>query len=120
MFPRFVDEVGNRDLMKEVSEEELKMVMGSFQKDKSLGPNGWTIDFFLALFDILGLDLLQVIEDSRSSGWIPASFNTTFIALIPKSDNAKTLTDFRPISLCNCVYKIISKVIAVRLKAILS
>ena len=68
----------------------------------------------------MGMDLLQVLEDSRSSGWIPASFNTTFIALIPKSDNARTLNDFMPISLCNCVYKIISKVIAVRLKSILS
>ena len=66
MFPRFVDEAGNRDLMKEVSKEELKKVMGSFQKDKSPGPDGWTIDFFLDLFDILGKDLLQVIEDSRS------------------------------------------------------
>ena len=58
MFPHFVDEAGNRDLMKEVSEEELKEVMGSFQKDKSLGPYGWTIDFFLDLFDILGQDIL--------------------------------------------------------------
>ena len=63
---------------------------------------------------------MLVIEDSRSSGWIPASFNSTFIALIPKSDNPLTLNDFRPISLCNCVYKIISKVIAMRLKPILS
>ena len=61
-----------------------------------------------------------MIEDSRSSGWIPASFNSTFIALIPKSDNASSLNEFRPISLCNCVYKIISKVIAKRLKVILS
>ena len=112
MFPRYVDEAGNRDLMKEVMEEELKKVMGSFQKDKSPGPDGWTIDFFLDLFDFLGKDLLQVIEDSRTSGWIPASFNSTFIALIPKYDNPLSLNDYRPISLCNCIYKIISKVIA--------
>ena len=120
MFPHFVDEGGNRDLMREVIEEELKKVMGSFQKDKIPGPDGWPIDFFLDLYDILGKDLLQVIEDSRTSGWIPASFNSTFIALIPKSDNPLTLNDFRPISLCNCVYKIISKVIALRMKSILS
>ena len=58
MFPCFVDDAGNRDLMKEVSEEELKEVMGNFQKDKSPGLDGWTIDFFLDLFDILGKDLL--------------------------------------------------------------
>ena len=120
MFPRFVDEEDNRDLLKELTEEELKDVLGSFQKDKSPGPDGWTIDFFLGLFDFLGRDLLKVVEDSRLAGWIPASFNSTFIALIPKSDNATSLNDFRLISLCNCVYKIISKVIALRLKTILS
>ena len=61
MFPRFVEEEDNRELMKEVSEDELKEVLGSFQKDKSPGPDGWTIDFFLDLFDILGRDLLMVI-----------------------------------------------------------
>ena len=39
--------------MKEVSEEELKEVLGSFQKDKSPGTDGWTIEFFLDLFEIL-------------------------------------------------------------------
>ena len=58
MFPCFVEEEGNRALMREVTEEELKKVMGNFQKDKSPGPDGWTIDFFLDLFDILGKDLL--------------------------------------------------------------
>ena len=58
LFPHFVDEGGNLDLMKEVSEEELKQVMGSFQKDKSPGPDGWTIEFFLDLFEILGRDIL--------------------------------------------------------------
>ena len=43
MFPRFVDEEGNRFLMRETSEEELKAVLQSFQKDKSPGPDGWTI-----------------------------------------------------------------------------
>jgi len=119
-FPRFVDEEGNRDLMAEISEEELKVVLGSFQKDKSPGPDGWSIEFFLDLFDLLGNDLLAVLEDSRTSGRFPASFNSTFIALIPKSDNALALNEYRPISLCNCIYKIISKVIARRLKRVLS
>lgn len=120
MFPRFVDEDGNRELMKAISEEELKEVLGSFQKDKSPGPDGWMIEFFLDLFEFLGPDLMAVIEDSRVSGRIPASFNSTFIALIPKADNAESLNEYRPISLCNCIYKIFSKVIARRLKRILS
>jgi len=120
MFPRFVDDEGNMHLMREASEEELKEVLLSFQKDKSPGPDGWSIEFFLELFEILGVDLLKVVEDTRTSGRIPASFNSTFLALIPKSDSPQTLNDFRPISLCNCIYKIVSKFIAKRLKVILS
>lgn len=120
LFPRFVEEEGNRALMREVSEEELKKVLSSFQKDKSPGPDGWSIEFFLDLFEVLGNDLRQVVEDSRITGQIPTSFNSTFIALIPKSDNTLSLNEFRPISLCNCIYKVISTIIARRLKVILS
>ena len=48
------------------------------------------------------------------------TFNSTFIALIPKVDNPKSLHDFRPISLCTCIYKVITKVISRRLKDLLS
>ena len=40
--------------MEEVSEGELKEVLQRFQKDKSSGPDGWTIEFFIDLFDLLG------------------------------------------------------------------
>ena len=60
------------------------------------------------------------MEDTIISGRIPASFNSTFIALIPKVNNHVSLNDFRPISLCSCIYKVVSKVITHRLKRILS
>jgi hypothetical protein len=106
--------------MEEVTIEELKEVMRSFQKDKSPGPYGWTIEFVLGFFDLLGQDILKLVEEIRITGQMPLSLNSTFIALIPKKDNPDTLDDFRPISLCNCIYKIVSKIVARRVKRILS
>ena len=107
VFSLFVGVEENLALMEEVIEEELKMALQSFQKDKSLGPDGWTIEFFIELYELLGDDILKVVEHSHLSGRISACFNSTFIALIPKVDNPKTLHDFRPISLCNYIYKVI-------------
>jgi hypothetical protein len=119
-FPRLVGEEENERMYREVSREELLYVLNSFKKDRSPGPDGWTVEFYIEFFDLLGEDLLRVVEEVRTSGRVPVSFNSTFIALIPKVDCPETFEGFRPISLCNCIYKIISKVIVVRLKTVLS
>jgi len=60
-----------------------------------------------------------VVEDSRKNKTILKVLNTSFIALLLKQENAITPDRFRPIALCNVVYKIISKVIANILKPLL-
>jgi hypothetical protein len=65
-------------------------------------------------------DLLAMVEETRTSGHIAGSINSTFLALIPKNNKPQQFGDYRPISLCNLVYKVISKVIANRIKPILS
>ena len=62
VFPRFVGEEENLSLMEEVSEEELKLALQSFQKDKSPRPDGWTIEFFTELYELLGDEILKVVE----------------------------------------------------------
>eukprot|EP00253_Pinus_taeda_P005605 PITA_05605 len=102
------------------TEDELHGVLKAFSKDKCPGPDGWTIEFFLHFFDLIKQDLIRMIEDSRISGRIHPHTSSTLIALIPKKRDADTFSDYRPISLCNISFKIISKIIAERIKGTLA
>lgn len=59
------------------------------------------------------------MEESHTLRWMYPSLNATFIALIPKVEESNTPEKYRPIALCNIIYKIVSKVIACRLKPLL-
>eukprot|EP00253_Pinus_taeda_P002268 PITA_02268 len=119
-FPRFVEGEEAEDLFREVTKEEVESIIKSMAKDKSPSPNGWTVELFIHFFELIGDELTKVVEESRRKGEVYSPFNATFIALIPKNEAPESFEDFRPISLCNCIYKIIAKTIAVRLKPILS
>jgi hypothetical protein len=119
LFPSFVSAVEAADLYKPVTLSEIKQILVQFNSERSPGPDGWTTEFFCFFFDLVGLDLLQMVEDSRITGKIVGSLNSTFLVLIPKESNPLSFSDFRPISLCNLIYKLISKVISNRIKPFL-
>ena len=78
--------------------KEVEDVLKGFKKDKSPWIDGWPVDFCLHFFDLLGQDILNVIEHSRIEGRVIGALNATFITLIPKCDKPSTLAEFRPIS----------------------
>jgi hypothetical protein len=86
---------------------------------KAPGPDGFTVEFFKACWKIVEHDVYRVVEESRRSASILKALNATMITLIPKENEATTPDCYRPIALCNVVYKIICKVIETRLKTLL-
>ena len=64
-FPSSITAEENRDLMKPVTLEEIKFILTKSKNDKSPGPDGILVEVYRALFDVMGLDLLRVIEESR-------------------------------------------------------
>jgi hypothetical protein len=60
------------------------------------------------------------MEDNRLRGKVIGAINSTFLTLIPKANTPSSFGDYRPISLYNLCYKLISKIIATRIKPFLS
>eukprot|EP00253_Pinus_taeda_P016062 PITA_16062 len=109
----------NQALSRGISLEEVEEAVKDMPNDKAPGADGFTINFYKAYWDIVIREVWEVVEDSRRSASILKALNSTFLALIPKEEEATTPAKFCPIALCNVLYKIISKVIANRVKPIL-
>lgn len=107
------------ELVRLPTDVEIKHALFGIGKDKSSGPDGYSSGFFKTSWDIVGVDVCNAVREFFTSGCLLRQLNHTIIALIPKSSNASREGDFRPIALCNVVYKIISKLLANRLETVL-
>ena len=87
---------------------------------KSPGKDGFTPEFYLEVFDLLGEDLIESFNAAFRTGRLSISQRRGIINLIPKEDAAQLeLQNWRPISLLNVDYKIASKTIARRIESVL-
>lgn len=92
--------------------EEIKAVVFSLPRNKTAGPDGYSAEFFKACWPVVGGELVEAVMEFFTSGQLLKQWNATTIILIPKIPNTSLTSDFRPISLCNTVYKVISKLLA--------
>lgn len=88
-------------------------------KNKCPGPDGLPVEFYLAAWDVVGADVTKGILYFFSTLHLPRIINSSAIALVPKSQPATLMSDYRPISCCNVLYKCISKMLTARLKLVL-
>ena len=109
----------NAELIAEFRAEEVWNALQQLHPTKSPGPDGISPIFFKNYWDIVGVEVVNCVLNALNSGSMPCGINDTFICFIPKVKSPQKITEFRPISLCNVIYKIMSKILANRLKRIL-
>ena len=115
-----VIEAMRTNLDKPFSSEEVGQAIREMAPLKATRSNGMPPLFFQTYWTNVVMDVTQVVLSCLNSGSILKSINHTFIALIPKLNNLERVSDFRPISFCNVIYKIIIKVITNHLKPMLN
>ena len=100
-------------------DEEIKATLWSLKPFKAPGPDGLHAGFFQRFWLVVGSSVMEEIKLIFAEKRVPDYLNTTHIALIPKIQGPETLGNYRPISLCNTVYKVLTKIIIARLRSYL-
>ncbi|KAL2937830.1 hypothetical protein RDABS01_021279 [Bienertia sinuspersici] len=123
---RVIDSVGsvitenmNRSLTRPFTKDEIHEALRQMHPSKAPGPDGMHAIFYQRFWHIVGDAVVRFIEEILHQGHVPEHTNRTNIALVPKIKNPMNASDFRPISLCNVLYKLVSKCVVLRLKNIL-
>ncbi|GAU34899.1 hypothetical protein TSUD_144300 [Trifolium subterraneum] len=111
-----VTQEDNERLVAPITREELKEALFQMHPDKAPGPDGFNPAFYQHFWEMCGNDIFEAAKEWLDRGFFPSSLNDTNICLIPKCENPVSMKDMRPISLCNVLYKMVSKLLANRLK----
>jgi len=116
---KIISDVDNDFLCSIISETEVLQAISQCGSSKCPGPNNFNFSFVKSNWEIIGRDIVIAIVSFQSTGFVPRGCNASFITSVPKKDNLSNINEFRPISLVGCVYKILFKILANRLKKVL-
>jgi hypothetical protein len=99
--------------------EEVDLALSQMHPLKSPGPDGFAACFYQKHWSSVGPQVRAAVLRFLNTGIMEDELNSTYLALIPKASPSTKVTEFRPNSLCNVLYKLMAKVLANRLKHIL-
>lgn len=119
VIPPLISEEQNSHLCSLPTAEEIKQAVFSLSGNSAPGPDGFTGNFYTYCWDIVGEDIIKAAQ-GFFQGWnLPQGMTSTLICLIPKIKSPSCFADYRPISLCNFSFKVVSKILSNRLQPIL-
>jgi hypothetical protein len=109
---------GLEDLSVPFTKEEIDSVVKTLPIDKAPGPDGFNGQFLKSCWHIIKEDIYQLCFDFYEGNLNLESINMGHITLIPKVSSPENVNEYRPITLLNCVLKLITKLLANRLQKV--
>ncbi|CAL8176297.1 unnamed protein product [Prunus armeniaca] len=104
----------------EVSDVEIQSSLFAIGGLKTPRPYGFPTLFYQNYWDLCSKDIISLVKDCFVRASLPEHLNDTLIALVPKVERPLNMTQLRPISLCNTLYKVVSKILVSRLRRIMT
>ena len=101
------------------SVDEVKNAVWSCDSSKAPGSYGYNMKFIKESWHIIGKEFSGAVIDFFKTSNMQWNFNMTWVTLYPKFDDAQEIKDYHPISMVGCVYKVISKVMSIRLREVM-
>jgi len=120
IWTRLVQENNNMDhISTPLTTQDIDNVVKQMPADKSPGPDGFNGFFIKSCWHIIKEDFYILCFDFFNGDLDLQAINNSFITLVPKVNNPTGVNDFRPISLLNCVLKIITKLMADKVQSVI-
>ncbi|KAJ0520598.1 putative RNA-directed DNA polymerase [Helianthus annuus] len=115
-----LSEVDSAFLVSQFSEEEIKRAVFACGDDKAPGPDGFNFKFIKRYWNLFAQDFVKLVDYFSEHGIINKGAGSSFITLIPKVKDPSGLGDYRPINLIGVISKVISKLLANRLRTVIN
>ena len=108
----------NTNLTRDFTKEEVTIALKQIHPTKALGFDGMSAIFYKKYWNIVGCSITNMVLNVLNNNLSMTELNKTNITLIPKTNNPKRMSEFRPISHYNVVFKLISKALTNKLKTL--
>lgn len=117
--PRLITQEMNDSLLAPVTDSEIKRAVDGLGALKAPGPDGYNGMFFQKHWDIVKGEVCAAVKSFFLNGYLPDIVNEMTVALVPKISLPESIHQLRPISCCNFLPKIISKILVMRMKSMM-
>ncbi|KAJ9560860.1 hypothetical protein OSB04_006020 [Centaurea solstitialis] len=101
------------------SMEEIKEAVWDCDGSKAPGPDGFNFNFIKKFWEVIKKDIFAAVKNFERTKKLSRGCNASFLALVPKKDDPLLISEYRPISLLGCTYKVIAKLLAKRMAAVM-